>query len=608
MLAALVLPGESRPKAIAGQSAALGASPRWAFQQVGQIPGIRIAVDADLTNPAEIAGQLSGEGLDAADMTLAEQLASLYSRRGPDFVKLLQGAFAIAVWDEYNRRLILSIDRLGLKGLYWSQEGERLVFGSRARAVCAALDRPMQADPAAIVQFLLFSVVPAPLTAYRGMEKLRPGTRLIYENGHVRCDKYWDLEYIESDNRDARYWARAVREGMRSAVHRHLDGCEAESTGAYLSGGTDSSSVVAFMSERMTPVNTFSMAFPETSHNEIDFARTTAQRFETHHHERCMSSEDARDAIPRIAAYFDEPFGNSSALASYYCALLARENGMDTLLAGDGGDELFAGNSRYADDKKFALYHSVPAWIRKRILEPAVGLLPKNGGRLSLPHRYIRRANIPNPNRIFSYGFFQSTEPTEVFELGFLEQAPTELWMSIADGHFRSARASSELNRLMYLDLKMILADNDLRKVSGTAEIAGVRVRYPLLDCALAELSGRIPTRLKLRGFDKRYIFKQAMKGILPEKVLYKEKHGFGVPLGRWFLKDPQLQSLVQDVLHDPRTRQRGYFRSAFFDRLLDLHHQHHGRFYGEIIWYVVALELWQREQVERRLGIASVR
>jgi asparagine synthase (glutamine-hydrolysing) len=280
---------------------------------------------------------------------------------------------------------------------------------------------------------------------------------------------------------------------------------------------------------------------------------------------------------------------------------------VDTLLAGDGGDELFAGNSRYADDKKFALYHAVPSWIRKGILEPAAGLLPKNGGKLSLPRRYIRRANFPNPRRIFSYGFFQSAEPNEIFERGFFEQAPPEQWMSIADGHFRSARASSELNRLMHMDIKMILADNDVRKVSGTAELAGVRVRYPLLDCTLAELSGRIPTRLKLKGFEKRYIFKQAMKGILPDKVLYKKKHGFGVPLGRWFLQDPQLQSLIQDVLHDPRTRQRGYFRSAFFDSLLDLHRRNHGRFYGEIIWYIVALELWQREHVERRQGIASV-
>ena len=608
MLAALALPGESCPKDIAGNSVALGVSPRWAFQQGAEISGVRIVVDADLTNPAEITSELAREGVDASAMTLAEQLASLYLHRGPEFVKQLQGAFAIAIWDDKRQRLVLAIDRFGLKGLYWSREHGRLVFGSRAGAIQAALDRPSEVNPAAIVQFLLFSVVPAPLTAYRGIDKMLPGTRLIFENGQVRSEQYWDLAYVESDNRDERYWARELREEMRAAVLRHLDGCAGETTGAYLSGGTDSSSVVAFMSERFAPVNTFSMSFPETSHNEIDFARTTAERFHTRHHERCLMPEDARDAIPRIIAYYDEPFANSSALASYYCALLARENGVDTLLAGDGGDELFAGNSRYADDKMFSLYHSLPAWIRKGIIEPAARFLPEDGGRWSLPRRYVRRANIPNPRRIFSYGLFLSTDPREIFDDGFLEQAPPETWMSVADGHFHAAQASSELNRLMYLDLKMILADNDLRKVSGTAELAGVRVRYPLLDTALAELSGRIPTRLKLKGFEKRYIFKQAMKGILPDKVLYKQKHGFGVPLGLWFLQDPQLQSLVQDVLHDSCTRQRGYFRSSFFDRLMGLHRAGHAGFYGEVLWYVVALELWQRGHVERRQGMACVR
>ena len=607
MLAALALPGESRPKGIAGNSAALGVSPRWAFQQVAEISGIRIAVDADLTNPAEIISELSREGLNSSAMTLAEQLASLYLRRGPEFVKQLQGGFAIAIWDEERQRLVLAIDRFGLKGLYWSRENGRLVFGSRAGVVQAALERPAEVNPTAIMQYLLFSAVPAPLTAYRGMEKLLPGTLLTFENGSVHAEQYWDLDYVESRNRDEQYWANELREAMRAAVLRHLDGCAPDSTGAYLSGGTDSSSVVAFMSERFVPVNTFSMSFPETSHNEIDFARTAAERFHTRHHERCLLPEDARDAIPRVIAYYDEPFANSSALASYFCALLARENGVDTLLAGDGGDELFAGNSRYADDKKFSLYHSVPAWIRKGILEPAAGLLPENDGKLSLPCRYIRRANIPNPRRIFSYGLFLSTDPREIFDDGFLAQAPPEQWMAIANGHFQAAHASSELNRLMYLDVKMILADNDLRKVSGTAELAGVRVRYPLLDSTLAELSGRIPTRLKLKGFEKRYIFKQAMKGILPEKVLYKKKHGFGVPLGRWFMQDARLQSLVQDVLDDPRTRQRGYFRKTFFDRLADLHRRHKGRFYGEMVWYVVALELWQREHVEHRQGITCV-
>jgi len=384
---------------------------------------------------------------------------------------------------------------------------------------------------------------------------------------------------------------------MRSAVHRHLDGCGQETTGCYLSGGTDSSSVVAFTSERHKPARSFSIAFEESTFSEIDFAKTTAAAFHTDHSERFLAPQDASAAIDKIIAYYDEPFANSSAIGSYYCALLARDKGVRTLLAGDGGDELFGGNERYATDKVFALYQLLPAWLRRRVIEPLVSLLPQDGGKLSLPRKYVRRANIPNPRRILSYGFFLSMRPEEIFEDGFLQQVGTQDWLIVPDEHFRRARAKSEFNRILYLDVKMTLADNDLRKVSGTAELAGVKVRYPLLDDRLAELSGRIPAVLKLKGFEKRYIFKQAMKDILPKKILYKKKHGFGVPLAEWLLQEPRMRELVSDLMHDPSTRQRGYFRAGFVERLMNLHRLQ-PNFYGEIVWYLVALELWHRKHL----------
>ena len=201
-----------------------------------------------------------------------------------------------------------------------------------------------------------------------------------------------------------------------------------------------------------------------------------------------------------------------------------------------------------------------------------------------------------------SYQLLLSTPPQEMFEPGLLESAPPETWLNIAEEHFRSAAADDDLNRLLYLDVKMTLADNDLRKVLGTAEMAGVRARFPLLDFKLAELSGRVPAALKLRGFEKRFIFKEAMKDILPHSVLYKKKHGFGVPVALWFLQDPRLESLVSDVLTDSRTRQRGYFRPAFLDQLLQLHRGKDAHFYGEILWYLVALELWHRQHLERSM------
>ncbi len=603
MLSALALPDESPRDSVGGISAALGVTRRWPFQQVGAIPGARIACDADLLNEKEWTDRLTQQGLEVSQMSLAERLAWLYALEGPEFVKHLRGVFAIAVWDEKTQRLVLAIDRLGVKGLYWSQENNRVLFASRAGAICAARHEPPQVNPAAVMQFLLFSVVPAPLAIYHGMEKLRPGYLLIWENGRVRQQQYWDLEYAETETHDERYWAREVREGMRAAVHRHLEGCQGDNTGAYLSGGTDSSSVAAFMSERFSPAHTFSISFEETPYNEIGYARITANRFGTRHHEYCVSAQDALEAIPKITQYYDEPFANSSAIGALYCAQMARENGVETLLAGDGGDELFAGNERYAGDKRFALYHSLPAWLRRGALEPAAELLPANGSRLSLLGRYVRRARIPNPRRLYSYGVFLNTPPGEAFDADFLAQAPPESWMEIAEAHFRAPRTSSELNRQLYLDVKLVLADNDLRKVAGTAELAGVRARFPLLDHELAELSGRIPTRLKLKGFQKRYIFKRAMEGILPDEVLHKKKHGFGVPLGLWLLQDARLNSLMRDVLCDARTRQRGYFRPKFLDQLLNERHHEHAGFYGEVVWYLVALELWHREHLESRQG-----
>jgi asparagine synthase (glutamine-hydrolysing) len=591
-------PADAGYEVFAGHSVGFGVYRRWRGQQIGQVPGVQVVVDADLHNIEEISALLAGAA-NSKQMPLAEMLAHLYLRRGTDFLELLEGAFALAIWDESKRLLFLAVDRFGFKTLYWRQNDEQLSFSSRAGALRLAGRAPTEVNPGAILQFLLFSGVPAPLTIFKGIERLSPGHMLLFEHGEAKEKTYWDLAYEEDTTRSESYWAHGLREEMRSAVDRHLAGLVPEATGAYLSGGTDSSSVVAFMSQRFKPTHTFSISFPIEGFNEIEFARTTAKNFATCHHERCLQPENALEAIPKLVRYYDEPFANSSAIASYCCAVMAREHGIDVLLAGDGGDELFGGNARYAMDKQFALYHSIPRSMRRYLIEPIANRLPGSTGWITLPRRYIRRAQIPNPLRILSYNFFLCNTVQEIFEDDFLKESGETISPWIAENHFHSARASSELNRLLYMDVKLTLGDNDLRKVSGTAELAGVQVRYPLLDTHLVEFSCRIPARLKLKGMEKRYIFKRAMSGILPRKVLYKKKHGFGVPLGEWFLSNIRLKALVQDVLNDPRTRQRGYFRRGFLDNLLDLHRRGHASFYGEIVWYLVALELWHREHLE---------
>lgn len=599
MLAALELPEESRQERTCLGAAAFGVAGRWDSQQVATIPGVQIAIDADLLNEEELRHLTTARYCKPSEITLAELLGILYLEKGIDFVKHLDGAFALTLWDEREQRLILAIDRLGIRGLYWRCESERFLFGTRVGAVRAELDGAAEVNEAALMQYLIFSAVPAPMSIYKGVEKLPPGVVLTFEKGRVSQRQYWDAEYTEESGRSEGFWATELRETMRSSVRRHLSDNSPEHIGAYLSGGTDSSSVCAFLSEWQRPAKSFSIFFSDDRYNEISYARIAAKAFRTEHHELCLKPQDATEALPLIAEVFDEPFANSSAIGGYFCSRLARECGVTTLLAGDGGDELFGGNERYATDKIFSLYHSIPAPLRRGIVEPLAGLLPQDGGKLSLPNRYIRRASIPSPRRIYSYGIFLSEDPRDIFEPSFLKAAPPADWMKIAEGHFKTGSHRSELNRLLYMDIKMTLADNDLRKVVNTAELAGVRVRFPLLDRRLVELSGRIPSRLKLKGFRKRYIFKQAMKDILPVEIRKKKKHGFGVPVSHWFLQDARLNALLKDVLNDSRTRQRGYFRPAFFDEVIRKHRDEDAKNYGELIWYLVILELWHRQHLE---------
>jgi asparagine synthase (glutamine-hydrolysing) len=607
MLASLAMPEDGRPSESAGADVAFGTTPRWPGQQLAAIPGVQLALDADLVQTDDWVNALTRAGLPVGPMTLAERVAWLYVVLGAKFLDQLEGAFSLALWDEKQHRLLLAIDRMGIQQLYWRREADRVTFASRAGALRAVQGEPTEIAPAAVMQYLLFTVVPAPLGIYRGLNKLEPGRYLIFEAGQLQEHQYWDMEYSESRNKDPQFWAQELRNGIRRAVHRSLEGCQRETTGAYLSGGTDSSSVVAFTAERFSPPNTFSIYFAEERYSEVGYARVTANRFGAKHHERRVTAQDALAAIPKICAYYDEPFANSSAIGAYFCAAMARANGVSTLLAGDGGDEIFAGNERYASDQKFARYHFLPGWLRRGLIEPVTSLLPQDSSWVSLPRRYIQRARIPNPRRIFSYGAFFSTPPEEMFEPDFLAEVPPDTWMQIADAHYHRPPEASALNRMMYFDLKLILADNDLRKVAGTAELAGIRPRFPLLDRRLAELTGRIPSSLKMRGTQKRYIFKRAMQGILPDEVLAKKKHGFGVPLGLWLLEEPALKAMMREVLDDPRTRQRGYVRRQFVDRLLSQQNREDAAFYGEAVWSLLALELWHRQQTESPVRSACV-
>ncbi|HXH83276.1 MAG TPA: asparagine synthase-related protein, partial [Candidatus Tectomicrobia bacterium] len=298
------------------------------------------------------------------------------------------------------------------------------------------------------------------------------------------------------------------------------------------------------------------------------------------------------------------PFGNNSAIGTYLCARLARETGVSRLLAGDGGDEIFGGNERYRTDRVFARYHAVPRPVRRRVIEPVLSLWPAAlGGPLARAQRYVRRASIPNPRRFYSYSFFFAGEGRRLLAPEWLAGLDPEAPWGVVERHFAEPRASSELNRLLYLDLKLAIADNDLLKVVRTADAAGVRVRFPLLDVPLVELAATFPCDLKVRRLEKRYVFKRAFQGLLPPEVLAKTKHGFGVPTALWLKSHRGFRELARDTLLSGAARQRGLFRPGALEELFALHARDATAYYGDVLWTVLMLELWQRRWVDGAAG-----
>jgi asparagine synthase (glutamine-hydrolysing) len=551
--------------------------------------------DLDLTNRPELQALTGVTGSDG------ELLAALHAMEGPGFVRRLRGAFAFALWDPRQRTLLAAVDHFGIRRLHYVTDRDRTAFASRPGALLAAgVDG--RVDLSAVFQYVNFGYVPAPGSILAGVVRLPPGHSLRVSQGDARLERYWDMRYPEQAvpiSEGARRLARLTEE----AVARTLRGTTPKEAGAFLSGGTDSSAVVGLMG-RLTSerANAFSIGFQEPRYDELGYAELAARHFEATHYVKILTPDAALEALPRLVEAYDEPLGNNSAIGTLACARLARECGIRHLLAGDGGDEIFGGNERYTADRVFARYHLVPLPVRRRLLEPVFLNLPDRGP-LGRVQRYIRRANIPNPRRFYSYEFFFAQEAQQLLDPDFARTADLNAPWNVVQEHFDRVEAGSELNRLMYLDLKLTIGDNDLLKVTRTAELAGVAVRFPLLDLSLVEFTGTLPANMKVRGLEKRYLFKRAFRTLLPPQTLAKRKHGFGVPTSVWLKSHPGFQALARETLLSSRARQRGYFRPGAIDELFRLHAADTTPFYGDILWTLLMLELWHRQHLDQAVS-----
>jgi asparagine synthase (glutamine-hydrolysing) len=594
MAASLAMSAEDTPAQCSASQAGFGAVSSTGTTSVYCSNSLLVACDADIYNGRELAVRFGSPALPLSNATL---IGLLYEQAGESFLNQLRGAFSIAIWDRRSATLLLARDRFGIKPLCYAADNSQLLFASQPRGIFASQRVGRRPAIRAIANYLNYNNVPAPDTAFEGVRKIMPGQCLLWRAGKVRTVQYWELQYTEDGGRAVEKLAAELLSRIEESVRTTSADLDMKRSGCFLSGGTDSSTVVGLFSRiRNHPANTFSIGFAEGRFDELEYARLAARHFRVPHTTAILNPANAYEVIPKIAEAYDEPYANSSAIPTYWCAKMAKENGIAVILAGDGGDELFGGNERYRTDKVFQLYHRVPRMLR-RLLEPAVFAGPTRVPLFRKAQRYIRISNTPNPERYCPWRLLQAFPSEQV--LGPAMPALNGDVLGVMRRHYQNAPAQSELNRLLYMDIKMTLGDDDLPKVVRMTELAGISVRFPYLDHPLAEFSGTLPASLKVRGLKKRYLFKRATRSLLPEAILNKKKHGFGLPIGMWLKTDPRLRAMSRDILLDPRTYQRGYFQRQFIEYLFVEMEQDQTPYFGDLLWTFLMLELWHRRHVE---------
>lgn len=534
---------------------------------------------------------------DLVEGRLAEGSAALCDGDVPQ--RRWRGRFVQVAWHAESGRVVALTDHFSTLPLYALERGGNLLLATDFRLLAASTLCSRDIDPVAIYHYLNFACIPAPRTMCADIAKLAPGTCLRWQAGRSTQARYFLPSYPQDlDGSDATL-ATGLRERIVASVHDYRP-APSRAWGCFLSGGTDSSSIVSILSTQKPDerVRSFSIGFAEQGYDELDYAQLVAQACSTQAYSARVDRGEALELLDRVVACYDQPFGNASAVPSLACAGLAREHGIDTLLAGDGGDEIFGGNQRYAKDHVMSMFYGLPLPLKR-----AAGALGRLAGKssrhfLQRVQNFTERASLPNPDRFYTDDSFGSDYHDALLQPDFRTHVRRDASLQYMREVYAEGGEASPLHRIMRLDLAMAIAQNDLVKVHGACRAHGISARFPYLDPDLVTWTGRLPERYKVRGTAKRYLFKQAMAGILPDAVLRKKKQGFGLPIAVWLRNDPLFQSRVRDVLSDPRTRSRGWFHPAFVETLLAEHVQgswdhSHG------IWQLLVLELWSRKYLD---------
>ncbi|HKI66584.1 MAG TPA: asparagine synthase (glutamine-hydrolyzing) [Solirubrobacterales bacterium] len=567
-------------------------------QPVGNEDGtVTVVLNGEIYNYAELRRELAGRGHRLATQSDTEVIAHLYEELGVECLTRLHGMFAFALWDSRRRRLLLARDRIGKKPLFYSLRGGVLSFASELPALLQDPEVPREVDPQSIDAYLTYGYVPAPRSIFRDVAKLPPAHRLVYEDGATTIERYWRLDYAAKRRfADERELHEEIRASLRAAVARRM--VADVPVGAFLSGGIDSSAVVAAMAEQSSrPVRTFSIGFADERFDELPRARLVAERFATEHHELVVEP-DAVAMLPKLVRHYGEPFGDHSALPCFYLSQLAREH-VTVALNGDGGDESFAGYQRYSSNLLAARLEALPAALREGIGSAAAALRPpadpralrsrvqRFAGRLAgeRRHRYLDQVSV-----------FGAGERAGLYTPQFAAQVAPSGSAEVMLEPWREASGDELLDQLLEVDATVYLPGDLLTKIDVATMAFSLEARSPLLDHELMELAASLPPNQKARGAQRKIALRGALRGWLPDAVLDGPKRGFELPVDRWLRGE--LAPFAREVLLDRESTERGWLRREGVESLLDRHLA--GEDHGRRLWALLTLELWARSATDR--------
>lgn len=555
---------------------------------------VTIVFNGEIYNYRELQKKLQSRGHRFRTNSDTETIVHAYEEFGAACVDHLRGMFAFAIWDDREKQLFIARDRVGKKPLYYSvTRGGALVFGSELKSLLEHPEVERNINPQALDAYFSLGYVPDPISIFENVEKLPPGHHLTFTNGRLTVERYWDFSYKSNGNgHRASDYLDELRALLDEAVKLRL--VSDVPLGAFLSGGVDSSTVVALMARHMEqPVKTFSIGFNEDSYDELKYARLTAKRFGTDHHE-FLVTPDICEVVDQLAWHFDEPFADSSAIPTYVVSKLAREH-VKVVLTGDGGDELFAGYSRYVTERQRSKFDLVPRAVKAGLMDPLSRALPHGAwGR-----NYLQNVSLdPISRYLDTVSVFTGLNKSSLYSADFSDQLRNSNHLSLYFHELsRNVKTSAPLDSLLYIDSKTYLPGDILTKVDRMSMAVSLEARVPLLDHKLIEFVTRIPAGMKLAGIETKHLFKQAIADLVPGEIINRPKQGFGVPIQQWI--NQQLRERIRDTLNDPRTLQRGYVSRSHVELLLD-EHERGRRDHAMALWSLLMLELWHRQYVDK--------